>query len=88
MIHTYRKFGEQRVMHKDGSIVALHFKFIPSIDEVGICVEDASINASYGFWIETANSVDTNAFYIQNEFDWLAKGEAIRIAEDIVEWVK
>ena len=87
-IKTFRKYGEIWVTNTDDTAVMLNFKFIPSIDEVGICVGDSDVNASYGFWIETIHSVDTNAFYIQAEFPWLAEGEAERIATEIAEWVK
>lgn len=40
MINTFRKYGEMKVLHRDGRPLTLNFKFIPAIDEVGICTED------------------------------------------------
>lgn len=87
MINTFRKYGEMKVLHKDGRPVTLNFKFIPAIDEVGICVEDFSVNASFGFWVETSASLEEKIVFIQVEFDWLADGEAERVAKEIAEWV-
>lgn len=88
MINTFRKYGEMTVLHKDGGPMTFNFKFIPSIDEVGICIEDASVNASFGFWVETAASLEEKAELIQAEFEWLAEGEAERVAKELAEWVR
>lgn len=86
-IKTFRKYGEMRVLNKDDTAITLNFKHIPSIEEIGICIEDASVNATYGFWIETKASLGTNLILIQEEFDWLASGEALRILVALEEWV-
>lgn len=87
MINTFRKYGEMKVLHKDGRPTTLNFKLIPAIDEVGICVEDFSVNATFGFWVETSASLEEKTVLIQAEFDWLADGEAERVAKEIAEWV-
>lgn len=88
MINTFRKYGEMSVLHKDGKSITLNFKFIPAIDEVGICIEDFSVNASFGFWVETSASLEEKTELIQDEFDWLAEGEAERVAKELAEWVR
>lgn len=88
MINTFRKYGEMKVLHKDGKSMTFNFKFIPSIDEVGICIEDYSVNASFGFWVETAASLEEKTELIEAEFDWLAEGEAERVSKELGEWVK
>lgn len=87
MINTFRKYGEMKVLHKDGGPITLNFKFIPAIDEVGICVEDFSVNATFGFWVETSASAEEKTTLIEDEFTWLADGEAERVAKEIAEWV-
>lgn len=87
MINTFRKYGEIKVVHKDNGIVTLNLKLIPSIDEVGICVENASVNASYGFWLETKASFETKLYLVQEEFDWMKDGEAERLVKAIDEWI-
>lgn len=49
MIKTFRKYGEMGVLHKDGTEMTLNFKLIPSIDEIGITLENASVNAPFSF---------------------------------------
>ena len=88
MIKTFRKYGEIKVIHKDNGVVTLNLKLIPSIDEVGICVENASVNASYGFWLETKASLKTKLILVKDEFDWMRDGEALRLVKAIEDWVK
>lgn len=88
MINTFRKYGEMSVLHKDDKPMTLNFKFIPAIDEVGICIEDFSVNASFGFWVETSASLEEKTGLIQDEFDWMAEGEAERVAKELAEWVR
>lgn len=87
MIKTFRKYGEMGVLHKDGTAMILNFKLIPSIDEIGITLENASVNAPFSFWLETKATLGTKLLLIKEEFNWLADGEALRIVKALEEWV-
>lgn len=87
-IQTFRKYGEINVIHKDGNPIALNTKFIPSINEVGICIEDASVNANYSVWLDLAWEKEKCIEKLNEEFPWLAEGEVSRLVDDIKEWAK
>ncbi|QYN80267.1 hypothetical protein [Kosakonia phage 305] len=87
-IRTIRNFGEIAVVHKDNKREVLNLKYIPSIGEVGICFDNDSLNAPFHFWLETSSSLETKAILIEEEFDWMREGEAMRVAKAVEEWVK
>ncbi|BAQ22760.1 hypothetical protein AU156_gp110 [Edwardsiella phage PEi20] len=86
-IQMSRSFGEIKLVHKDGDEVTFNLKYIPAIGEIGICIDNDSVNAPYSFWLETSASLGTKLLLIDEEYHWLRSGEALRLVKAIEDWI-